>query len=317
MLSLIAFLALLLFLPGKTHSQTQFKTDDPVEYSNYIVEEQERIGQQFIEFSMQLVNSGDYKSNESKRREVVTQIELGLRRLRNMAPFKGGIALKNEAISVFDMYKKLHTTEYAKIAVLVTNKESSLQALEDYFELQIKAEEKLMDYSGRMKKAQHKFAEKNRLTLVHNPMQDQFDRILEANIYSRQVFLAYIRVAKINEKWWDAMQDDEFEEMKKQRVELLNACKVSTLSSMPGLGGDSNFKDAAQDRIDYFQKLAAKDYEEIAKILESTSRSQEDVDYVNETIENYNNENQALNEKFNKANHDLKMRALPEQSGGN
>ncbi|MEM7041109.1 MAG: hypothetical protein AAF570_29360, partial [Bacteroidota bacterium] len=191
--ALFSAFALLAF--QSVSAQVEFKTDDPVKYSNHIVEQQEILGKEFIEFSMQLVNTADYQSNERRRQEVVKQIELGLRRLRNMAPFKNGTALRNEAVAVFEMYKKLHTTEYAKIAVLVSNKESSLEALEEYFKLQIKAEEKLLDNTARMKKAQKKFADKYRLTLVHNPMQDQFDKILETNIYSRNVFLGYISVA--------------------------------------------------------------------------------------------------------------------------
>ena len=52
---------------GRLFGQVEFKTSSPVEYSNYIVVEQEKLGNQFLEFSNVLLNSDDYKVNEEKR----------------------------------------------------------------------------------------------------------------------------------------------------------------------------------------------------------------------------------------------------------
>lgn len=312
------FLALCWFCLGRSaaSAQVEFTTTNPAEYSNYIVTEQERIGGQFIEFSNLLLSSNDLKVNEDKRLEVVRQIELSLRKLRNMAPFKDGAELRNESISVFEAYRDLHINDYAKIAILVSNKESSLGALEDYFKMQIKAEKKMMEFAVRLRKAQDEFAKAHRLTLLHNGMQDQFDRILECNIYSREVFLEYIAVAKVNELWWDAMEANQFEEMKTQRLAVIAAAKASKLNTMQGFHGDTGFRDAAKARVGYFAALAETEYAEITRILESTQRTQADVDYINNTIESYNTKNLTLNDSFNAAHRDLKLKSLPAPSGG-
>jgi hypothetical protein len=297
-------------------AQVEFKTESAAEYSNYIVTEQEKVGQEFIEFSNVLLSSNDVKVNEAKRLEVIKAIELSLRRLRNMAPFKDGAQLRNESVAVFEAYRDLHINDYAKIAVLVSNKESSLQALEDYFQMQVKAEKKMMDYAVRLRNAQAKFAESYKLTLLHNDMQDQFDRILEANVYTREVFLEYIAVAKVNELWWDAMQASQIEEMKKQRIAILDAVKLSKLSAREGFHGDTGFRDAAQARIDYFARLAGNEYKEVNEILENPKRTKEDIDFVNGLVDEYNAKSQALNDAFNNAHRDLKLRSLPAASGG-
>ena len=309
--------ALLIFALGtaKTSAQVAFTTTNPAEYSNYIVAEQEKIGEQFIEFSNLLLSSNDLKVNEDKRMEVVRQIELSLRRLRNMAPFKNGAKLRDESVAVFEAYRDLHINDYAKIAILVSNKESSLAALEDYFEMQVKAEKKMLDFAVRLRTAQNEFAKLNSLTLLHNGMQDQFDRILECNIYSREVFLQYIAIAKVNEMWWDAMEKNDFEGMKKQRTALLAAAQTSQLAGMKDFHGDTGFRDAAKGRVDFFVNMANKEYLEITRILESTQRTQEDVDYVNNTIDAYNSKNLALNDSFNAAHRDLKLKSLPAPSG--
>jgi hypothetical protein len=310
------FSGILLAFSQTIFAQTEFKTDDPVEYSNYIVTEQERIGKQFIEFSMTLVNSGDYKTNDEKRHEVLKEIELSLRRLRNMAAFKGGTHLRDESISVFEFYKKLHAEEYAKLAVLVTNKESSLAQLEEYFQLQVKVEKQMRKYATRLKAAQEKFAKAHRLTLVHNNMQDQFDKILEANIYSREVFLAFIPVSRINEAWWEAMQVDDFEEMEQQRQALKSAVDADPFGAMEGLNGYTGFRDAASERVQWFGSLAEKEYQEVHDILKNPRRTGEDIDYVNSFIESYNTRNSELNQNFNQKARELKTKALPAASGG-
>lgn len=300
----------------RASGQTEFTTDDPVEYSNYIVTEQEKIGAEFIDFSNLLLSSNDYKTNEAKRQEVIREVELGLRRLRNMAPFKDGGKLRNESVAVFEAYRDLHLNEYAKITLLVSNKESSLGALEEYFQMQVRAEKKMMEYAVRLKNAQKNFAEAYRLTLIHNPMQDQFDRILECNVYTREVFLAYIGVAKLNEAWWDAMDKNDFAAMEENRKAIINASKTASPGALGGFHGDFSFRDVAKERVDYFAQLAENQYGEFAKILQNTQRTKEDVDYINAEIDSYNDRNMKLNDKFNQVHRELKLKAMPAPSGG-
>jgi hypothetical protein len=297
-------------------AQVEFTTDSPVEYNNYIVAEQEKVGQQFIEFSNMLLSNTDVKANEAKRLEVVKHIELSLRRLRNMAAFKDGSQLKNEAIAVFEAYRDLHVNDYAKIAVLVSNKESSLEALGDYFQMQVKAERKMMENAVRLRESQAKFAKAHKLTLLQNDMQEQFDRILECNVYSREVFLEYIAVAKVNEKWWTAMDENNVEEMTKQRIAILDAAKLSGLATKEGFHGDQSFRDAAKARVDYYVRLASGEYKELADVLGNPKRTKEDIDFVNKFIDDYNTKNLDLNDKFNVAHRDLKLKSLPAASGG-
>lgn len=311
------FLSFILTGAGFGFAQTEFTSEDPAEYSNYIVDLQERIGKEFVEFSMLLVNSSDFKTNDDKRQEVLRNIELSLRKLRNMAPFKGTSGLRDESIEVFEFYKKLHAEEYARLAVLVTNKESTMAQLEEYFQLQMKVEKEMRKHAKRLRTAQETFAKAQRLTLIHNDMQDQFDRILEANIYSREVFLGYISVAKVNEAWWEAMQVDDFEEMEKQRLALSEAAKSSSLHSMEGLHGYTEFRDVAMERVDWYGSLSEKEYKKFHDILTNDRRSGEDIDFINEVIEQYNTRNAEMNNRYNQTARELKTRALPSQQGGN
>ena len=188
------FIGLLFLFWGilDVHSQG-FQSDDPALYSNFIVNEQSKVGQEFIEFSNLLVNSREKEAKEAKRLEVTRAIDLSLRRLRNMGDFKGSDVFKNQSIEVFLLYKELYTKEYAQIVLHVSSEGGTIEELEAYFALQTLAEEKTRNYTVKMRLAQDKFAIANGAVIVDNPMQGQFDQILESNIYGRKVFLEYIR----------------------------------------------------------------------------------------------------------------------------
>ena len=181
----------------------------------------------------------------------------------------------------------------------------------------MKVEKQMRKYAKRLRAAQEKFAKEQRLTLEYNiNIQDQFDRILEANIYSREVFLGYLSVAKVNEAWWDAMQVDNFEEMEKQRLALIESAKASSLHALDGLHGYTEFRDVAQERVNWYGSLAEEEYKKIHDILSNDRRTGEDIDYINEVIENYNTRNAEMNEQYNESARQLKTRSLPSQQGG-
>lgn len=297
-------------------SAQQFRTDDPVAYNQHIIDELERTGKEFVKFSMTMVNAGDAEACEQQRIHTVRQLELSLRRLRNMAGFKGDHHLKNEAIEVFLLYKKLHTEKYARISQLVSTQNSSLERLEEYFQLQVEAEKLMHAYQKRMRAAQKQFAKQHRITIIENGLQAQYDRILEGNIYSREIFLAYIAVAKHNQMWWEAMQKDDYPAMLQHRTDLLQSFKTVQIGQKDGFLGNTEFRDAARDRIAYYHQLATAEYPKIRSILENDSRTAADVEWVNGIILEYNQREQELNNRFNEANRNLKNLSLKLASGG-
>ncbi|MEM0999824.1 MAG: hypothetical protein AAGN35_22410 [Bacteroidota bacterium] len=313
---LIVLLLLLAPTPALV-AQTEFTTDDPGTYVKYIVDEQEKIGQEFIDFSTVLVNSQDPKVKDAKRQDVLKEIELSLRRLRNLAPFEENAELRDKSVSVFSFYRKLHIEQYAKIVVMMTNRGSSLKQLEEYFKLQAEVEKELKQQGLELRAAQEKFAKEHNLLLYENGKQDQFDRILEANIYSREVYVKYLPVAQVNEAWLLALKANDYPAMEKQRTALIAAVEADPFAGDKGLNGYTGFRDAALELITWYGALAHNEYKRVHGVLTNPQRTKEDVDFVNGFITSFNARNTELNEDYNAAARELKKRALPATSGSN
>lgn len=282
-----------------------FTTNEPVTYSDYILEEQEKVGLEFVGFSNVLLNGADYKTAEARRQEVLKQVELSLRRLRNMAPFGGKTTLRDEAVAVFVLYKDLYVQEYAKLATLVSTQNNTPAQLEEFYSYQVKAERKLGEYTTRLQKAQQAFAKENKMAIVPNPLQGKYERILQASIYERKANLAYLPVLKADEAWWAAMQAKDVAAMESQRTALIAAAKASTITQLGAFEGSTALKEATQNLIDFYKATAERDFLEIGQVLAKPVRTQADVDRVNALIDAYNTGNEAATNAFNAASEQL------------
>jgi hypothetical protein len=287
-----------------------YSTIDPVAYSDYILVEQEKVGLEFVGFSNVLLNGVDYKTAEARRQEVLKQVELSLRRLRNMAPFAGKTGLRDEAVAVFLRYKELYVQEYAKLATLVSTQTSTPAQLEEFYSYQVKAERKMQAYTLRLQKAQQVFAAENKMEIVANPLQEKFERILNASIYEREANLAYLGVLKASDAWWTAMQARDIPAMQTCRTQLLEAVQTSSISTLPPFEGNTGLKEAAQKFIDFYKGLAEREYLEIGQLLAQEKRSQADVTRINALIDAYNTDNQTHTDAFNTASRALLQSVL-------
>lgn len=293
-----------LALMGQAQS-APFSTTDPVAYSNYILDEQQKVGQEFVAFSNLLLGDTDAKTAEARRQGVLKQVELSLRRLRNMAAFGGKTALRDEAVSVFVLYKDLYVNEYAKIAILVSTQLNTPAQLEEFYALEVKAERKMAEYTKRLQQAQLIFAKENKMEIIENPLQEQYNRILQASIYEREAHLSYLPILKVDAAWWDAMQAKDLKTMETQRLALIAAAKSSGIAQLGAFEGSTGLKDATQKLIDFYKGLAERDYLEIGQLLAKEKRTQADVDRINALIDHYNNTNQTVTNDFNAASTEL------------
>jgi hypothetical protein len=247
----------------------------------------------------------DYKTAEARRQEVLKQVELSLRRLRNMAAFAGKTSYRDEAVAVFTAYKELYVQEYARIAALVATQNSTPAQLEEFYTYQVKAERKMQEISARLQRAQVAFAKENKMELVENPAQEQFARILKASIYDREANLAYLGVLKADGAWWEAMKARDLKAMEAQRTAMISAAQSSSITSLGDFEGNGALKVATQKLIDFYKERAEKEYAEIGRLLGQEKRTQADIDRINAIIDAYNSGNQAVTNDFNAASQAL------------
>jgi hypothetical protein len=195
--------------------------------------------------------------------------------------------------------------EYAKLATLVSTQLNTPTELEEFYTYQVKAERKMNEATARLQKAQQAFAKENKMAIVPNPLQGQFERILKASIYEREANLAYLPVLKADEAWWAAMKAKDVAAMETQRTALIAAAKGSSITQLGAFEGSTALQEATQKLIDFYKATAERDFVEIGQVIAKEKRTQADVDRVNSLIDAYNTGNEAATQAFNAASEQL------------
>jgi hypothetical protein len=120
-------LTLFLFLLGSwlvTAAQTpSFKT--AVEYNNYIVALQTKVGESISNFS-KAVESMDLSRSTTLRENIVAVANDGLVKLKSLPAYKGNSSFKNASIRLFEFYKSCAQTEYKELVSLILGDQQKL-----------------------------------------------------------------------------------------------------------------------------------------------------------------------------------------------
>ena len=146
-----------------------------VQYNDYIVNRQANHMQNVLDLvkvAEKDLDSAD-KMLDNFSAETVTYIE----EIKEMPAYKGDSVLRDNAVSIFNFYKKVFQIEYRRIIQI--RKKGNEMTHEDLEEMKdivgrLKREEK--DYDRSFQNAQKNFADKNNIRLKESEMQKEFKK---------------------------------------------------------------------------------------------------------------------------------------------
>ena len=155
-LSLISFF-LLISIFSVSFAQT---FSDPVDYHNFIAEEQNQITMMHMDYISHSVHSDNYEETENRRLKVIRQLQASQKKIENVPAYKGEEKLKDVSLDVLRLYHETFTIELNEANILKKDSKNSFEAMEKYFKAQDKAEAKLDHATDKFDKAQEQFAKK-------------------------------------------------------------------------------------------------------------------------------------------------------------
>jgi len=129
----LLFISLFIFL------NDGFAQMDPTPFNNILVEEQNQVSTKNLEYVSYSVHSDDYEAIEKKRFEVIFQVAKAHKVISAIQAPKEGQQMKDEVLEILDTYKEIFTYDFAEVVELKKSRESSYEAMEDYFKAQDKA----------------------------------------------------------------------------------------------------------------------------------------------------------------------------------
>ena len=145
------------------------KFETAVQYNDFIVAEQTKIGETIKAFINIFTNSKDSAEIQDARKKIVSQADSAVSQMKGIAPFKGDTALKKNAISLFNFYSVTAAKEYDQLVKLSFNTtKSSTDVSKEMNGLVTQITEKEKQYDKNFSNAQKAFAARNNITLSEN-----------------------------------------------------------------------------------------------------------------------------------------------------
>lgn len=307
------FFILTLFLSSAIYAQT-----DPAEFNNKVVEQQSMVTAKNLEYISYSVHSKDFNAIEMKRKGVIEQIETSIKTLNALAPPEKGANLKEEALAVLGMYKKIFNLDFVEVNELKKDSESSYVAMEKYFKAQDKAEKQLERAASRFKKAQERFAKRNGFELQEaeedDPVNEQIKKMNQVNEYSREIYLIYFKADKAHSIFMDALSnEDRSMGGKLRRMESAADEAIENLKAIGAFEGDTDYRDKAVELVKFYKEMASGGFADVVRVskMKQEKMTQKDVDAYNNAIQKYNENINPLIMKFNEANNELLKKHVP------
>lgn len=254
--------------------------------------------------------SDEFELLEARRNEVMQQIMLSKEKIKNMPPLNGDTRLRDEAVETLNEYQHAFELDYKDIIGLKQKSKDSFQAMEAYWKAEDKAEEKVNKATGRLRKAQQVYANKNNMKVVDGKedtvLEEKMARISAVNNYWREIYLESFKVSKEYDLLWDILPREKAEPLDHQRKEVIKIVDqvLPSLRAKPGFNGDVEFRNQTTDLLEYYQRVAKIDFAKIVEVLRKKP-TQEEIDLVNSIIKTCNADHERLVYNWNIASQDL------------
>lgn len=301
-----------------------------LEFNNLLVNEQNLVSAKNLEYVSYSVHSEDFATIEAKRLDVVKQIDASYKTIFEKNAPEEAVKMKEEVLEVLKMYKNVFTLDFVEVNELKQNKQSSYQAMENYFKAQDAAEKKLSKASERFSKAQERFANKMGVQLQAQEedikQAENFAVINEVYGYTRKIFLIQFKVSKADAEFMDGLTENKsasYLDNKRAKLEDIANEAVKALKSEKGFKGDANYKNSALDLVKFYEEMAKKNYDDMVQLVKMQAKNpdklsrdevaqyNELVNNYNETIAIYNKKMQELTMNFNEENNKLLQKYVP------
>lgn len=148
-----------------------------VEYNDFIVDQQNKIGQKILLLVEKFGEEGMTKEGISPTLEdLLATAKSGVAATKQLGPFEGGAQLKESALALFQFYVRIIDIDYREMINILYVSALDDAAMTRLNEIIAKVQAEEAKYDGNFQAAQSAFATANNITLEENELQDEIDR---------------------------------------------------------------------------------------------------------------------------------------------
>ncbi len=286
--------------------------NEALEYLEQISREYEQVVKAQWNYAQSAVEGLDYSREKQK---LITAMDRAIQRIKAIPPFSRDHSLRDSVLAYLNLNRKMIREDYTQLVDLQNLENKSYEELDDFLYAQENAYERLGELSVNLRKEEEKFAKKHGIRLVKRD--DKFARrLLEMNqlfSYYNKVYSQFYKAYSQELVVFKAVEEQEPEGIRRE-LERLREVSENGLEEIRKIGGykgnrglyeaslnSLNFYkrevDELQPVLDYYQQL-----EKMEKMRKERREGKGDTEEYNQVVreinntgENLNNINEALN----------------------
>ena len=305
----------LLFITVAANAQS---IDNPGDYITAINNARGDMDAKYMQYLSAAAHGRRARKVEKLRMQVLETITQSRYKTTDLPIYKGDNSLRKGSIDYIQMCYRVFDEDYKKIVNMEELAEQSFDEMQAYLLLQEKVSEKLNQAADSLQKINIAFAAKYNVKLVDqkSALGEKMEAAGKLNQYTNDVFLLFFKCNWQDGKMVEAMNNKKVNEIEQARSALARYANegLKGLDTLKVFNGDPSLANACREALKYYKDMSEKEvpklmdfylkqenFEKIKKAFDaksSGSRTKEDVDTYNKSI---NDMNTAVN-AFNKSN---------------
>lgn len=320
----IARLTLLIVLLA---SNVQAQRIRAVSYMNVIEREFNMVQENMWYYTNAASHQGSAGKLESKRKELIKQIELSIRNISGMKPFQNSTRYRDSAVAFLQLNYQVLKDDFATVLQLQTISEKTYQQTVEYIKMQEVIDTKLAEAGRMMNQEQVNFGTLYGIAFTEKTNQISLKQAETDKVYDyyNPIYLCFLKSYLDEVKFVDTQTKQDSAEMEQYSMVLLQNARegLTQLQQMDAFKGDTSLKAACMQMLQFYELEVAEKFTHLKsyyaekklfaeaknkmELIHVEQRTNEDVKTYNQAVSAYNLAtskfnviNQYLNETRNK-----------------
>lgn len=314
----VFLVAFALLLAASASAQQKFSSAG--EYMNYISDQYREITKDYWSYAAAVGHGKSARKVENRRQALIKTVQETQKKITALPAWENDKSLRDSTKTFLQKSYYVLTEDYGKIINLEDVAEQSYDGMEAYLLAQDLANKKLDEALESLNTTQRAFAAAHNVTMGEGNDDELSKKVKESskvNDYYKMAYLIFFKSFKQEAYMLDAISSKNVNGIEQNKGTLLKYSNeaIAKLDTMKAFQGDHTLITACRQMQDFYKKecnekgsvytnyfLKAENFDKTKKAIEAqTTRSKEDVDKYNASV---NDMNKATND-FNTTNNEL------------
>ena len=289
-----------MFVLGHLGGRAQPAQNDPLSLYNTVVKEYNSFTSNKLELAYASLQGEEEEQLNPFIQKLSDSLTQSIKRLETYEVSTEGIGFKSKVLQSFYLFQEVFMNDFPELLPLRAKRFESLKNLAKYFEAEEEVDQKIFTAEQAFLQIQSQFVSEHKL----NPQVSRdgsveqgkaLARVDSYKRYSRDIYLQYFDIAKLNTDFWRHYDDQDLikADLKRQEILLRTKRVMNRINKLPDFDGESGYKEAVIAVLETYYAHSKKEYKHLIYIQDkienpSEVESPEEAKVYNQLVDRHN-----------------------------